>query len=92
MVLGKPVVATDTGGNNELVQDKESGILVPVQNPQALAEAIMSLIRKPEWASQLGLHGKKLAGTRFGLERMINDYEELYVDTFKQKTRHPGEF
>jgi L-malate glycosyltransferase len=85
MVLGKPVVATDAGGNRELVKDGETGILIPIQDKQALADAVIALIKKPELARRMGNAGKEMALTRFSLGRMVKDYEILYTDALKNK-------
>ena len=45
MLLGKPVVGSATGGLAEIVQDGVSGLLVPAENPQALADAIARLMQ-----------------------------------------------
>jgi glycosyltransferase involved in cell wall biosynthesis len=83
MALGKPVVATDTGGNSELIENGKTGLLVPVKNPEALAEAIISYIRQPESGEKMVQQAKKVFRLRFSLDRMINDYKRLYLDTLK---------
>jgi glycosyltransferase involved in cell wall biosynthesis len=85
MVLGKPVVATDTGGNKELVEHNQTGLLVPIKDPRAMADAIISLIMKPELAAQMGQRGKESVKTRFSLEVMVDNYETLYEDTLRRK-------
>lgn len=86
MALGKPVVATDAGGNRELVEDGKTGFLVPVKNPQALADAIVSCIKQPELTRQMGQRAREIILTRFSLDRMICDYETLYQETYHNKT------
>jgi glycosyltransferase involved in cell wall biosynthesis len=85
MALGKPVVATNVGGNGELVENGRTGILIPVQNPTALADAIMACIKQPELAKEMGRCGREMIATRFSLERMVHDYETLYEETVRAK-------
>lgn len=85
MALGKPVVATRVGGNVELVEDGKTGLLVPVQNPKALADAILYILNNPEQAKEMGKQGKNRVAKDFSLERMISDYEAIYTEAMKTK-------
>jgi glycosyltransferase involved in cell wall biosynthesis len=85
MALGKPVVATRVGGNVELVEDGKTGLLVPVQNPKALADAILYILNNPEQAKEMGKQGKNRVAKNFSLERMVNDYEAIYAEAMKTK-------
>ncbi len=78
MALGKPVVASDVGGNRELVEDGKTGLLVPIRNPQALADAILTYLRQPDWARSMGQRSREMVLTQFSLERMVREYEQLY--------------
>lgn len=55
--FGKPVVATRSGGVPEAVVDGVTGVLVPPQDPEAAAQAIIALLRDPERARELGAQG-----------------------------------
>ncbi len=85
MALGKPVVATNVGGNRELVRHGETGFLVPRGNPEALAEAIIALLQDPEAALAMGQRAKERVVTQFGLERMVHEYQSLYEETLRVK-------
>jgi len=87
MALSKPVVATDIGGNRELVDHGKTGLLVPVRSPQALADAILTCLRQPDWARDMGQRARKMVLTRFSLERMVRDYEQLYEQAMRLKQR-----
>jgi glycosyltransferase involved in cell wall biosynthesis len=89
MALGKPVVATEVGGNIELVEDSQTGRLVPIQNPQALADAILSLLGNPEQAREMGQRGKEKIAREFSLERMVRDYETIYKEMVTAKRDRP---
>ena len=58
---GKPVVASDSGGVSDAVVDGETGILVPEGDADAAAQAILKLLREPEFASAMGRAGQRYA-------------------------------
>ncbi len=78
MYLKRPVIATNAGGNPELVRDGETGILTAKQSPEALAEAICYLLTHPDQAQKMGEAGHVYVRDHFALERMVNEYECLY--------------
>jgi glycosyltransferase involved in cell wall biosynthesis len=86
MALGKPVVATDVGGNRELVSSRETGILVPPKNPQAMAGSIVACLMQPQWAQEMGLRAQQMVLGRFGQDRMVQEYQTLYEGVIESKT------
>jgi glycosyltransferase involved in cell wall biosynthesis len=52
MAAGRPVVATAVGGNPRLIEDGVTGLLVPPEDPAALAHAVARLLREPELAAR----------------------------------------
>lgn len=78
MATGLPVIATNVGGNPELVADRQSGYLVERQNPQSMAEAIKFYVDNPEVSRQHGYCGRRICIERFSLDRMIRDYTNIY--------------
>jgi glycosyltransferase involved in cell wall biosynthesis len=87
MALGKPVVITDVGGNREIVKNNETGLLVPVRNPEMLADGVLAFLRQPEWARDIALCARKTVLSRFSLARMVSDYEQLYEKTMQIKRK-----
>ena len=80
MALGNPVVATDVRGNRDLVQDGESGYLVPLNDSRAMADRIWSLYTDPEQMAAFGVAGRTLAqdyAVEPVLHRMIEIYQAL---------------
>jgi len=59
MALGKPVIATKPGGPEEIIEDKKSGLLIPFNDPHALAEAILFYLRHPAIAREMGETARK---------------------------------
>jgi glycosyltransferase involved in cell wall biosynthesis len=86
MGTGLPVVATRVGGLPGLVEDESTGLLVPPDDVQALAQAIMRLLETPGLAASMGARGRVRALAEFSLERMSER-----VDTFYCRALGPGE-
>jgi len=78
MAAGKPVIATRSGGPQEIVEDGRTGLLIPPADPDALAEKICELFANPERAAALARAAQAKVESEFTLERMIRDYELLY--------------
>ncbi len=78
MAGGKPVAAYDVGGNPEAIRDGETGLLVPLRRPEALADAMERLLRNPELRRGMGEKGRERAATCFSVERMVREMEDLY--------------
>lgn len=78
MARGLPVVATDVGGNPEVVSAGETGLLVPAANPGALAAAILRIWRDPESAQGMGVASRRRVELFFEVRRMVAEYEVLY--------------
>jgi glycosyltransferase involved in cell wall biosynthesis len=79
MAAGNPIVATRVGGNSEIVADGITGLLIPPADPNALAEAIIKLLKTPQLASHMGSVGKIRVKEQFSVERMLESYEQLYT-------------
>lgn len=78
MCFGCPSVSTRVGGIPEVVEDKESGLLVPPGDVPALAAALESLIQDPARRRALGRAAKARARERFSAEVIVPRYEALY--------------
>lgn len=78
---GRPIVATDIPGCRAVVQDGVNGFLVPVDNPQALAEALEKLVNDAHLRQKMGSAGRKLILDRFTVqsvnERTLNIYHSF---------------
>jgi sugar transferase (PEP-CTERM/EpsH1 system associated) len=85
MASARPVIATAVGGNPELVVDGETGLLVPPNDPPAMAAAIMKLLRDPEWGRHMGRLGRRRIEEKFSLEVMVRNYENVYLEAFRRR-------
>ncbi len=79
MGAGLAVAATATEGAQEIIKDKETGLLVPVKNVEKLAQAITALLENAEQRNSLGARAREDA-QRFSLERMVEAVERVYTD------------
>lgn len=78
MQAGKAVIACDTGGPAEIVDDCQTGLLVPPQDPAALAKAIDQLMKNPTLRNNLGASAQKKALTMFSSAAMTDRIESIY--------------
>ena len=77
MVVGKPIVATRVGGVPEIVVDERNGLLVPPENPEALADALGKLLRDEALRARLGENGRAMA-QGFTWPRIADEYMKIY--------------
>ena len=75
---GLPLVATDIEGCRVVVRDGVNGFLVPVKDPYALADAIETLIKKPELRRQMGIASRKIVEAEFDERIILNKWLALY--------------
>lgn len=80
MAAGLPVVATRVGDNGLLVENNVSGMLVEPGDARALADALTRLVSDLNTAAAMGERGRSRAVELYGIERMVNDYKEIYTN------------
>jgi glycosyltransferase involved in cell wall biosynthesis len=78
MAAGIPVVATNVGGNPEVIEDGISGLLVPPRDSAAIAAAVGRLLEDEELSSRLGQAGMRRVSDLFSLSRSVHETEHLY--------------
>lgn len=86
MAMGKPVVATNVGGIPEIIQDGETGILIPPRNPDALADAIIKLLKDKGLTQRMGEAGRRRVKENFQAARMTKEIEHIYHEEDKSIT------
>ncbi|MCC6173782.1 MAG: glycosyltransferase [Chloroflexi bacterium] len=89
MGAGRPVVATTVGGNPEVVSHERTGLLVPPDDPDALAEAIRRLARDEQARRTLGRAAADDARIRFALEPHVEQIAALYRRGLTDRGRLP---
>jgi glycosyltransferase involved in cell wall biosynthesis len=77
LVLGLPVVATKVGGIEEVVTDREQGLLVPAGEPEQLAAALLTLIRDRSLRSSMSRRARE-AGDTLGIDHTVEEIEHIY--------------
>ncbi len=80
MAAARPVVATAVGGVPDVLHDGVDGVLVPPDDPAALASAIRRLLRDPDLAGRLGSQAQRRQRAAFGMDAMVRRVEDLYLE------------
>jgi len=81
----KPVVATDVGALSEIVEDGVSGFIVPPEHPNALAEAIIKLLKDKKLREKMGEEGYKKLKTDFSWDKIAEKSLEVYKEVLNKK-------
>jgi glycosyltransferase involved in cell wall biosynthesis len=79
MAAGVAVVASDVGGNGEIIVDKQTGLLFASGDEAALHDRLATLVADPARRAQLADAGKSRAIGRFSMGAMVRGYESLYA-------------
>lgn len=83
---GLPIVATNVGGNSEIVLHEQTGFLTPPSNPEALAESMRRLMQLPSPERHtMGQVGRSHVMANFDIERIVDRWEQLYNQLLVQK-------
>jgi len=78
MATGLPVLVTRCGGPEEIITHNASGWMVPVGEPDALAEGLIELMSNKVMSSRIAKAGRMRAVDNFGLQQMIDGYDKIY--------------
>ena len=89
--VGMPMVATDVGGNAEVVLHEINGFVVPPRNDEALAAAMNRVLNLPEVErSRMAERGREHARQTFEIERILDRWEALYLQQMNTNNRAPN--
>lgn len=83
LALKRPVVATAVGGVPSVIHHRKSGLLVPPNDPAALAKAMEEALKSPH-SARWGAEGARIVEQRHGLDRMVSAYEDIYRGVLRQ--------
>jgi glycosyltransferase involved in cell wall biosynthesis len=90
MACELPVVVTDSGGPREIVEDGQTGFIVPPKDPDALAQAMLRLMSLPEAERRkMGKLGRERAAAQYSLDRIVDQWEALYTEFLKRNGMKP---
>jgi glycosyltransferase involved in cell wall biosynthesis len=87
MASGLPVVATRSGGPQEVIEPDVSGVLVPIEDPLALADGLIRTLESAEHRARLGTAARKRVVTSFSLEAVLRQYAALYDELLSGRKR-----
>ena len=79
MAAGTAVVATATEGAQEVIEDQETGVLVPIRAIDRIAESVIDLLSDPEKRRTIATQSAQSAATKFSLTRMVDEIEQIYL-------------
>lgn len=86
MSFGKPVIASAVGGIVDIVQPGENGLLVPPNDPQALAGAVEELARDPALVRRLGARAREDVAERFSWDSILDRLENVYQSVVQARS------
>jgi glycosyltransferase involved in cell wall biosynthesis len=85
LAMHKPVVASAVGGIPEVIYHQRTGVLVPPNDPQALAEAVVQVLHNPQSAADWARAGGQLIDAHYALEHMIDRTAAVYTAVLVEK-------
>ncbi|MEO6626751.1 MAG: TIGR03088 family PEP-CTERM/XrtA system glycosyltransferase [Burkholderiaceae bacterium] len=88
MASGLPVLATDVGGNADLVKAGETGYIVPPTDSKAMAQRLISLAQHPEAAGAMGAAGRERVQASFSMQAMVSTYQAVYDQQMQHVHTH----
>lgn len=78
MAARRPIVATDVGGTADLLDGGRAGVLVPAEDPEAVADAVLDLLRRPGRAAELADAAAARQAERYDIDRQVERLQDLY--------------
>jgi glycosyltransferase involved in cell wall biosynthesis len=87
MALAKPVIATDSGGNREIVMDRETGFLIPPFDVEELCRRIHELLNDAKLRSRMGRSGRRRVERSFSMNAMRRATLDLYESLHERDSR-----
>jgi glycosyltransferase involved in cell wall biosynthesis len=85
MAAGLPTVASQVGGNAELIEEGKTGLLIPPADSSALANALLRILRDTDLAEKLGKSARQYVASHFSFERLVKNTDELYTELLRSR-------
>lgn len=82
-----PVIATNVGGNPELITQNKTGVLIPPNNPKAMSNAILNLVNNPKLRNILGRNGRKMIMENYSHRKITQLFEDTYQEVVTRKKK-----
>ncbi|MCF8265962.1 MAG: glycosyltransferase family 4 protein [Melioribacteraceae bacterium] len=79
MALKKPVIATRSGGNPEIVSHNETGLLIEPKSTREFENSLLFLLTNPKIGIQMGETGYNMLSSNFSIEKMVSSYDNIYL-------------
>jgi len=86
MATGKAIIATDVGGNSEMIKNGYSGLLIPPSDPNSMAMSIINLLKNDELREQLGQKAIRFARENFSIDDHVRRIQRIYESLLPKKT------
>lgn len=77
---GLPCVATAVSGHPEVIEQGANGLLVPVDDPDAMAAATLRILEDPALRARMAQHARQTVDARFGVDRQVDEYLDVYAE------------
>lgn len=90
MMRGTAVVASDVGGQSDIVRDGRTGYLVPPGDPQALARRLIAILGSRDHAEALGAEGRRVALAEYSRDAVLDRLEQTYREMIAARGRASG--
>ena len=87
MAMKKPIVAANIEGIMEVLENGVSGLLVPPRDTEALAEAVIDLLKHQDKANQMGIAARRVVEERFGVDIMVQKVRRSLRGTFATRNK-----
>ena len=78
MAMKKPAIATNVGGNKDVITNGKNGFLIPPHNPKLLSSSIKKLINDNKLRKKMGTFNRKIIEKKFSWENTVSKFEDLY--------------
>jgi L-malate glycosyltransferase len=85
MAMGRPIIASDVGGNAEAVVHNETGLIIPPNDSQHFAEAVIEMYKNPVMRATMGKKARIRSENAFSLDQMVKKHENLYIKIMGSK-------